>query len=155
MITVYRAGVFTRESDPTWLIHARDKARKRSICFQDALSGHLDNAGIDTWIARDRVEDAHVASWELSQGSRYVELYASHERVEAVLIPEPEDWLPFYTTFAVPFLQAHAGVATAQRLHRIANLLAAWTRHGEGTHIDRFSGLSSRDQATTFGRPAP
>jgi hypothetical protein len=74
MITVYRAGAFTRESDPTSLIHARDRARKRDVCLQDTLSGHLDNAGVDTRIARDRVEDAHVASWDLSHGTRYVEL---------------------------------------------------------------------------------
>jgi hypothetical protein len=45
--------------------------------------------------------------------ARATSSYANHERVEAVHIHEPEDWLPFYKTFVAPFLQAHAGVATA------------------------------------------
>ena len=92
------------------------------------------------------VREADVTYWTLSDGSHYVEFRCCYLRVEAVLIPDPCDWLLFYIGFVAPYLQAHATVSLSHQQNRIANVLTARARYGKGEHIDPNTGLSKLDR---------
>ena len=66
--------------------------------------------------------------------------------IEEVSVPHDADWLPFLSTYLVPVASAMLQADTAYLLQRIGNTLIAWGRHGQGEHIDRFSGESHIDE---------
>lgn len=72
--------------------------------------------------------------------------------VEQIVILNPADWLPFLSTYLAPLMAASAQCALFEGQSRIANALIAWARHGEGTHVDRETGLSRIDLNTDRDR---
>ena len=65
--------------------------------------------------------------------------------VEQVVILNPTDWLPFLTRYITPLIAASAQSVMAELQGKIANALIAYARHGEGSHVDRETGLSRID----------
>jgi hypothetical protein len=86
-----------------------------------------------------------VNEWRTPEDGRYVEFSDVLRVIAQVWIPDPADWIPFYTGHVVPFLRAHAEMAIAGQLDRIGNCLIAFARHGEGQHVNRDCGRSQID----------
>jgi hypothetical protein len=61
-------------------------------------------------------------------------------------IPDPADWIPFYTGHIAPFLRAHAEMATAGQLDRIGNCLIAFARFGGPARQPRVRPLAARSR---------
>ena len=57
----------------------------------------------------------------------------------------PTDWLPFLSKYLAPLIATSTQSAVLQMQSKIANTLIAWARHGEGSHVDRETGLSRID----------
>ena len=57
----------------------------------------------------------------------------------------PPDWLPFLAKYRAPLIATATQSAVLQMQSKIANTLIAWARHGEGSHVDRETGLSRID----------
>ena len=74
--------------------------------------------------------------------------------IEQVLVPDPADWLRFMSAHLVPLVAAAAQMETAHQLERLTNAVIAWVRHGEGDHIDRYSGQSQIDKERDAARQA-
>ncbi len=65
--------------------------------------------------------------------------------VEHVIVPSPADWLAFLSRYLAPLI-AVANQSSLIALHgKIGNAFIAWARHGEGSHVDRETGLSRID----------
>lgn len=65
--------------------------------------------------------------------------------VEQVVILNPTDWLPFLSRYLAPLIATSTQSAVLQMQGKIANALIAWARHGDGSHVDRETGLSRID----------
>ena len=65
--------------------------------------------------------------------------------VEQIVVPNPADWLPFLSTYLAPLISASNESAMFALHGKIGNAFIAWARHGEGSHVDRETGLSRID----------
>jgi hypothetical protein len=65
--------------------------------------------------------------------------------IEQVVILNPTDWLPFLTQHLTPLIAVAAQSAMLDQQLRITNAFTSWGRHGEGSHVDRETGLSRID----------
>ena len=167
MITVYRAGAFTEEPEPPWRVTAREYARPSDLEWAEAVSAELDCEGNRIALHGGTIREASVVWWTLPEGGHYAEFECLYQHVAAVLVPDQRDWLGFYVTVVLPFLQGHAAIALAHRQQRVGDVLTARARHGEGDHVDPITGTSEFDthprwnpalrnqrQTTGRGRPA-
>jgi hypothetical protein len=65
--------------------------------------------------------------------------------VEQVVVPDPADWLPFLSRHLAPLIAVSNQSAMIGLHGKIGNAFIAWARHGEGSHVDRETGLSRID----------
>jgi hypothetical protein len=141
-ITVFRSGAFASEPAPDWLRRVNavaeetddwDSAVRQVLGMFDGVAKVQDGTAVE------------VNQWRTPGGGMYVEFTDVFRVIAAVWIPEPADWIPFYTGHIAPFLHAHAQLATNDQLERIGNCLIAYARHGKGEHVNRDCGRSHRD----------
>jgi len=86
-----------------------------------------------------------IRFWPSETHGIFVVLETPLALVEQIVIPNPADWLPFLSTYLAPLMAASAQSALIEGQRKIANALIARARHGEGTHVDRETGLSRID----------
>jgi hypothetical protein len=144
-ILVYRAGAFAEIHEPSWRMNGRDFAHPSDVGWADAISAALDIEGNRLALRHGAIREASVIWWQLPDVARYAEFVCSYQAVAAVLIPHYPDWLGFYMAFVLPFLHGHASIELTHHHERIANVLIAKARHGEGDHVDRATGASEFD----------
>ena len=144
-VTTYRAGAFTMELAPEWMLEAREKATNNGRSWDDALTSALDSEPSITKAEPDALSSVEVIEWMTPGGGRYVEFWDTFRAVADAWIPDPADWLTFYSAHLLPFLRTHAEIAITSHLERIGNCLIAYGRHGDGRHIDIHSGRSQID----------
>jgi hypothetical protein len=144
-ITVYRAGAFTEEPEPSWHVRAREFARPFDRDWGEAVSAELDCEGNRVALHGGTIPEATVAWWALPTGGHYAEFECRYQHVAAVLVPDQCDWLVFYVTIVLPFLQGHAAITLAHNQQRVGDVLIARARHGEGNHVDPITGASEFD----------
>jgi hypothetical protein len=144
-VAVFRDGSFTSEPAPDWLMAACKHAGKDNRSWDEVLTSTIGNEPSITKVEDDTSFSGEVIDWITPDGGRYVELWDAVRAVAEVWIPHPADWLAFYSAHLLPFLQTHAEIAIAYHLDRIGNCLIAHGRHGEGRHIDLYSGRSQID----------
>lgn len=144
-ITVYRVGTFFTAAEPAWRTAAREFGTPFDSQWCDVVSEELDLEGNRTTVRSNNIREAAVTWWHLRDGGRYVEFECQYQHVDAVLVPDAPDWLPFHITFVLPFLQGYATIGLAHRQQQIANVLIARGRHGKGEHIDKITGASKID----------
>jgi hypothetical protein len=143
-ITVFRSGAFTTEPAPDWLgrLNALAEETRNWDAAADEVLGDSDLVAE----VQDHLSVAvQVNEWRTPEDGRYVEFSDVLRVIAQVWIPDPADWIPFYTGHIVPFLRAHAEMAIAGQLDRIGNCLIAFARHGEGQHVNRDCGRSQID----------
>jgi len=95
-----------------------------------------------------------ISFWQSTDHGSFVEIDSECGLFEEVLIPDADDWLPFIATYLVPLLAAVTQMETAHQLERLTNAVISWARHGEGDHVDRYSGESRIDKARDAARRA-
>lgn len=143
-ITVFRAGTFTTEPQPAWMqsiITASDRTRDWDGAIRKVLGERVSLVGIDnSWGLAPT-----VMAWRTPEGGYYIDMMGADTSHAEVWLPDPADWLPFHSAHIEPFLHARATIRLTEGIDRIANALISWARHGEGRHIDRYSGESSID----------
>jgi len=142
-ITVYQAGAFMTVPAPKWLCKARELDSRPRIGWAAALELATGSSVSTSTIGEHG--SAEVLDLPLPGGDHYVELLDPLQMVAAVWVPEPADWLPFYSAHVTPFLQAQANIEIAEQLMRVGNCLIAYARHDEGLHVSRTCGQSQRD----------
>ena len=144
-ITVFRAGAFTTEPAPDWLQRVKAIAEGETHDWYRAIGKVLGDDGSVTEIQDHGGVAVQVNEWPTPGDGRYIEFSDVLRVIAEVWIPDPADWIPFYSGHIIPFLRAHAEMATAGQLDRIGNCLIAFARHGEGQHIKRDCGRSQID----------
>ena len=144
-ITVFSAGTFTTEKAPDWLIAADESATENNRSWDDALTSAIGSKPSITKVEPDAVSSVEVIEWMTPGGGRYVEFWDTFRAVSDAWIPDPADWLAFYSAHVLPFLNTHAHIANASHLERIGNCLISYGRHGDGRHIDIYTGRSQID----------
>lgn len=142
-ITAYKSGAFITVPAPTWLRKAYELGSKPGMDWDAALESATGSWPSTTTIGEHG--SAEVLDLSLADGGHYVELMDPLQLVAAVWIPEPTDWLPFYSAHVTPFWQAQANIEIAEQLIRVGNCLIAYARYGEGLHVNRTCGQSQRD----------
>jgi hypothetical protein len=95
-----------------------------------------------------------ISFWQSADHGTYAEIDSECGPCEEVLIPDATDWLPFMATYLVPVVSAAAQMEAAHQLQRLTNAVISWARHGEGDHIDRYSGQSRIDKDRDAARLA-
>jgi hypothetical protein len=150
-ITVFRSGAFTTEPRPGWMAAVHDAAKThgdwdKALRHVLGLSHTHVRVGDDIWV------DAEVSAYCTPGGGYLIDMMAGDTGHAEVWLPDPADWLPFHTAHVEPFLQARAAIRQNDRIDRLANVLIAWARHGDGKHIDRLTGESRIDQREDWKR---
>jgi hypothetical protein len=142
-ITVYQSGAFIAVPAPKWLCQAHELGARPGIGWVAALESATGSSASTTTIGDHG--SAQVLDLPLPGGGHYVELLDPLQTVAAVWVPDPADWLPFYSAHVTRFLQAHANIEMAEQVIRVGNCLIAYARYGEGLHVNRTCGQSQRD----------
>jgi hypothetical protein len=144
-IVVYRAGVFTSEPYPPWLIEIQRVADERRD-WNAAVRGVLPHVTAHLVIGFDAYPLGELHADGTPDGGQYVQLSDGEAMFAEVWVPDPADWLPFSTTYIEPFMLTRATLHQSDKIDRLTTALIAFARHGEGRHIDRLTGESRIDQ---------
>lgn len=144
-LRIYEAGSFHDVDLPDWYRQAERLCEQEHLDWHRALDRVLDcedvpltGEGSSGWIT--------ARFWASASKGTYVLIETEYGWVEHVLIVNPTDWLPFLATCITPIIAATAQTAAADTQRIFTNAFIAWARHGEGTHVDRYSGLSRIDR---------
>lgn len=129
-VTVFRDGSFTSEPAPGWLVAACERAERDNRSWDQVLTDTIGTRPLFTKVEDETSCSGEVIDWITPDGGRYVEFWDAVRAVAEVWIPDPADWLAFYSAHLLPFLRAHAEIAIAYHLDRIGNCLIAHGRHG-------------------------
>ena len=118
-IMTYREGEFLEVPQPHWFYRAREVAMLDDSDMNLALSKVLRCCCRIEGIQEPREHAAAFAYWIVpDNGGYYCEFWTQWDIPSRVWIPLTTDWLPFRTTHAMPFLQAHASLATVNHMKR-------------------------------------
>ena len=170
-ITVYRRAPSSSVPAPKWLCKAHELAARPGIGWAAALELATGSSASTSTIGGTRICPRFTIC-RCQAGGITSSSWIRLRIVAAVWVPEPADWLPFYSAHVTPFLQAHANIEIAEQLIRVGNCLIAFARHGEGQHVNRDCGRSQYDidrdreilrraaraaraQSTATGMPGP
>ena len=144
-LRVYDAGRFLDVEFPDWYREAERLSEKAHLDWHRALDRVLEcdhtqlteEGAPGGWI--------EIRFWPSPTQGFFVLFETPLGLVEQVLILNPTDWLPFLTRHVTPLIVAAAQSAMVELQGKIANALIAYARHGEGSHVDRETGLSRID----------
>jgi hypothetical protein len=144
-LRAYEAGRFHDVELPDWYTEANRLCEAENLCWHRALDRVLACDNIPLTDEGTRGGWIEVRFWPSPQAGTFVLIETPLGLVEQVVVLNPAEWLPFLTTHITPLIAATAQMAMAD-LHRMsANAFIAWARHGEGSHVDRDTGLSRID----------
>lgn len=144
-LRLYDAGRFYDTPLPDWYHEANRLTERERVDWHRALERVLDCE--HTLLTEEGLLSAglEIRFWPSETKGILVLIETPLAIVEQVVILNMTDWLPFLSTYLAPLMATSTQSATLQMQGRIANALIAWARHGEGTHVDRETGLSRID----------
>ena len=144
-LRLYDAGRFHDTELPDWYHEAERLSQTDRIEWHRALERVLDCEY--TLLTEEGTVGAglEIRFWPSEMQGILVLIETPLGLVEQVVILNPTDWLPFLSTYLAPLIATSTRSAMLQMQGRIANALIAWARHGEGSHVDRETGLSRID----------
>lgn len=128
-IGVYRAGVFTSEPYPPWLIEIYRVADERRD-WSAAVRAVLPHVTAHLVIGYDAYPLGELKADRTPDGGQYVQLSDGEAMFAEVWVPDPADWLRFSTTYIEPFMLTRATLHQADKIDRLGNALIAFARHG-------------------------
>lgn len=146
MIIAYRAGTFTREPTPTWMLQVTSLAASLND-WDEAVGQVLRKHAGHITIEEHGWYDASFNAWHTPDGGYYVELGGNDLVHAEVWLPDSTDWLPFNASYVEPFLRTRAAIRQIAAIDRLTNTIISYARHGAGKHIDRATGESRIDEA--------
>lgn len=124
-ITTCLHGEMIEMRPPEWIVRAQVICNGGQVPWHAALTEALNFLPFGECIDLDGMQ---VLTWVIPDaGGHYAEFCAPHHILDAVWVPEKAEWLPFRTKHILPFLQAHAAVATANSLQRLLQHVAPAT----------------------------
>ena len=144
-IRLYDAGRFHDTELPDWYREAERMSEAERVDFHRALERVLDCE--HTLLTEEGLVSAglEIRFWPSEMQGILVLIETPLAIIEQVLILNPTDWMPFLSGYLAPLITTSTQSATLQMQGRIANALIAFARHGEGSHVDRDTGLSRID----------
>jgi hypothetical protein len=124
-VTTCLHGEMIEMQKPEWLIRAQAICNGGQTPWHAALTQALNALPSNECIGREDQDGVQVLTWVIPEsGGHYVEFSTPHHILDAVWVPEKAEWLPFRTKHILPFLQAHAAMATANSLQRLLQCMA-------------------------------
>jgi hypothetical protein len=142
---VYDTGRFHDTDLPDWYHEAERLSQTERIDWHRALERVLDCEY--TLLTEDGLLSGaiEIRFWPSEVHGIFVQIETPLAFVEQVVVPNPADWLPFLSRYLAPLIRV-ANQSAMIALHgKIGNAFIAWARHGEGSHVDRETGLSRID----------
>ena len=144
-LRVYEAGRFHDVDLPDWYHEAERLSQQEGVSWHHAFTRALgcypvaltDEGCEGCWI--------EVRFWPSARSGNFVLIDTEAGIIEQVLVLNTIDWLPFLTAHITPLISAVAQTAGAERQRKLTQAFIAWARHGEGSHVDRETGLSRID----------
>ena len=144
-IRVYDAGRFHDVDLPDWYHEANRLSETEHVDWHRAFERVLDCEYTLLTEEGQLGAGLEIRFWPSEMQGILVLIETPLAIVEQVVILNPTDWLPFLTRYLAPLIATSTQSALLQMQGRIANTLIAWARHGEGSHVDRETGLSQID----------
>ena len=144
-LRVYEAGRFHDVELPDWYSEACRISEHDMVDWHRTLDREL---GCEhSLLTEEGLVSAglEIRFWSSEMHGIFVVLETPLALVEQVVILNPADWLPFLSTYLAPLMATSAQSALIEGQRKIANALIARARHGEGTHVERETGLSHID----------
>ena len=136
-VTTFLYGKITEMQKPEWLILAQAICNGGETPWHAALTKVLNFLPFSESIGPSDSHGVQVLTWVIpEEGGHYVEFCTSHHIMDAVWVPEKAEWLPFRTKHILPFLQAHAAMATANSLQRLLQHVAPATEGQMPCHAE-------------------
>jgi hypothetical protein len=144
-LRVYEAGRLYDVELPDWYHAAERLFQKEGVNWHHSFTRVLgcnsvpltDDGSEGGWI--------EVHFWPSATMGTFVLIDTEAGIIEQVLIPNPTDWLPFFTRHITPLLSAAAQMASSAQQRKLTRAYIAKARHGRGRHIERETGLSEID----------
>lgn len=135
-ITTYLHGEIIETRKPEWVLRAQTVCNGGEIPWHAALTKVLNFLPRIDSIGTDDLDDGiQILTWAIpDDGGHYVEFCTRHHIFEAVWVPEKAEWLPFRTKHILPFLRAHAAIATAHSLERLVQHFCPAPTHQSSDH---------------------
>jgi hypothetical protein len=142
---VHDAGRFHDTDLPDWYHEAERLSQTERIDWHRALERVLDCEY--TLLTEDGLLSGgiEIRFWPSETRGIFVLIETPLAFVEQIVVPNPADWLPFLSRYLAPLLAASNQSALIALHGKIGNAFIAWARHGEGSHVDRETGLSRID----------
>jgi len=143
-ISMYTSTEFTTIPAPDWLVETARLCRQGGN-WQDTLSLVLESEQQSLNPVPIGANEYDFSFWRSETFGIYVEINSAFGPCERILVPEGADWLPFMQTYLTPLLAAVSQMETVNQLQRLTNAAISFMRHGEGSHVNRVTGLSGLD----------
>ncbi|MFN4089847.1 MAG: hypothetical protein ACK4QW_12515 [Alphaproteobacteria bacterium] len=142
---LYDAGRFHDTELPDWYHAAVRLSETERVDWHRALERVLDCEY--TLLTEEGLISAslEIRFWPSEMQGIFVLIETPLAVVEQIVILNPTDWLPFLSRYLAPLMAASNQSAMIALHGKIANAFIAWARHGEGSHVDRETGLSRID----------
>lgn len=142
---LYDAGRFHDTELPDWYHAAMRLSEAERVDWHRALERVLDCEY--TLLTEEGLISAglEIRFWPSEMQGVFVLIETPLAVVEQIVILNPTDWLPFLSRYLAPLMAASNQSAMIALHGKIGNAFIAWARHGEGSHVDRETGLSRID----------
>ena len=142
---LYDAGRFHDTELPDWYHAAMRLSEAERVDWHRALERVLDCEY--TLLTEEGLISAglEIRFWPSEMQGIFVLIETPLAVVEQIVILNPTDWLPFLSRYLAPLMAASNQSAMIALHGKIGNAIIAWARHGEGSHVDRETGLSRID----------
>jgi len=144
-LRVYEAGRLYDVELPDWYHEAERLSDKEGFSWHHAFTCALDCYPVPLTDEGCEGGWIEVRFWPSTRYGNFVLIDTEAGIIEQVLVLNTIDWLPFLTTHITPLISAVAQTAGAERQRKLTHAFIAWARHGEGSHVDRETGLSRID----------
>lgn len=144
-LRVFADGRFHDTELPDWYHEAERLSEKERIDFHRAFERVLDCEY--TLLTEDGMLGGtiEIRFWPSKMQGIFVLIETPLAFVEQIVVPNPADWLPFLSRYLAPLIAVSSQSAMIALHGKIGNAFIAWARHGEGSHVDRETGLSRID----------
>lgn len=142
---LHDAGRFHDTELPDWYQEAQRVSETERIDFHRALERVLDCEY--TLLTEDGMMGGviEIRFWPSEEQGIFVLIETPLAFIEQIVVPNPADWLPFLSRYLAPLIAASNQSTMIAVQGKIGNAFIAWARHGEGSHVDRETGISRID----------
>ena len=142
---VYEAGQLYDVDLPDWYHEAERLFQKEGVNWHHSFTRVLGCTSVP--LTDDGCEGGwiEVHFWPSTTVGTFVLIDTEAGIIEQVLVPNPTDWLPFFTQHITPLIFAAAQAASSAQQRKLTRAFTAWARHGKGKHIERETGQSEID----------